>query len=123
MRKFVLLKSISKQYIELQKKVRRNNQVLDSLKLLTSVIIFLLIIWVYGYFVNISSTKWYFLRQEMKNLEETKFTHSITQLDILTMERDIWNEIQTVSVFNEKKVTIRDKIVRIKTQDNKMAMK
>lgn len=111
MAKIVLFNSISKQYISLQSKIRKNRRTIDWIKISITILIFLFLIWIYWYFINISSTKWFFLRQEMKNLEDTKFSYSITNLEVMKMEKNIWDKINTNTLYNQKKISIEEKII------------
>lgn len=122
MKKIVLLNSISKQYVSLQSKIRKNRRTIDALKISITLLIFLLFIWIYWFFVNISSTKWFFLRQEMKNLEDSKFSYSIISLEVMKKEKDLWDRINTNSIFNQKVVSVQEKIIYIPL-DKKLAKK
>lgn len=113
MNKAVFLNSLSKQYVNLQIKVRQNYKILDWLKIIITFLIFFLTIGIYGYFVNVSSTKWYFLRQEMKNLEDAKFTHSISQIEVLKKEKSLWDNIETNIAMKQKKIKIDEKVVYV----------
>lgn len=113
MEKTIFFKSLSKQYVSLQNKVRENYKIIDAMKLIVTLFILFFTIGVYWYFVNISSTKGYFLRHEMKNFEEAKFNHSIVQVEVLKLEKQIWDNIQTNTVIKQKKIQINEKVVYV----------
>lgn len=113
MQKVVFFTSIRKQYTCLQEKIKRNYRIINSLKLTITFLIFLMTIWVYGYFVNVSSTKWYFLRQQMQNVEEAKFQNSITQLEILKKEKELWDSIENSMELNKPKDPVKLRVVYI----------
>ena len=121
MEKIIFLKSLSKQYLNLQNKVKQNYKIVDAMKLFVTLFILFFTIWVYWYFVNISSTKGYFLRQEMKHLEEAKFNHSIAQIEVLRLEKDIWENMQSDTVLKQKKIQINEKVVYIPYSSDKLA--
>lgn len=95
MKKIVLLSKIADNCQSLQQRIKQNIIMVDMTKLLVTLIIFVATLWVYWYFVNVSSTKWYFLRKEMRKLETAKFEHSIIQLKIVKKEKEIWDSIDT----------------------------
>jgi len=113
MQKVVFFTSIRKQYTCLQEKIKKNYRTINALKLSITFLIFFLTIWVYWYFVNISSTKWYFLRQQMQNVEEAKFQNSITQLEILKKEKELWDNIENDYVLDKPKEPVKIKVVYI----------
>lgn len=116
MKKIVFLESLSKNYLNLQYKIRKNQRLIDSLKITVTILIFFLTLWAYWYFVNISSTKWYFLREQRQELEQAKFKHNITQLEVLKMEKENWDKISQKSNFWEEKITINSKVLYIPYQ-------
>lgn len=94
---------------------------MDIVKLTTTIAIFLLTVIIYGYFVNISSTKGYFLRQELKSLEDAKFASSVTKLAIMKQEKQLWDTIKLSQNYNQKKVVISPKVVYIPVQKPQLA--
>ncbi len=98
MRRLVLYKSLSKQYIFFKCKLRRNRQILSIVKLAIVLVIFFISVIVYWYFVNVWSTKWYFLRKEMSKLENTKLLYNVVKLEVLKKESMILNKINLNNV-------------------------
>ncbi len=122
MQRVVFVESLSKKYVNIKNKVRRNRKTVDKLKLITTVMILLFTMWVYWYFINISSTKWYFLREEMRELENKKFEHSLVQLEVLQNKREIRQDIQQDSIFRQDNIgrqpqwlSVNDRIIYIET--------
>jgi hypothetical protein len=117
MNKIVLLNSLSKEYIDFQKKVKQNHKTIDNIKLFIVISIFVFTIWLYWYFVNINSTMWYFYRNEWNKVEEIKLFHNITQLNILKSQKLLWDDINSELKIVQKKdrnVKIDNKIIYLK---------
>ena len=84
---------------------------IDWMKLFITIMIFIFTIWVYGYYVNVSSTKWFVLRQEMNKLKEAKFSHNIVQFEIMALEKQIRENMQEQQQnFNQRKITINNRV-------------
>ncbi len=122
MNRFVFTKSLTKNYIDFKNKIRKNRKLINQLKLATTIWILVFTIWLYAYFVNISSTKWYFLREETNKLEEEKFLHSLAQLDVLKEKRNVWKDIQEDSSYKQNNVgrqpqwlSVNDRVIHIQT--------
>ena len=92
--KFALAQSVSKQYLSMQKSMRRNKKLVSSAKLLTVSVIFLGVLGVYASNITIASTKGYFHKQETKKYDELIFERSIVQLDVLQLEKKLLNQLQ-----------------------------
>ena len=65
-----------------------------------AVALFLLSIVTYGYFVNISSTKGYFIRTEREKLSEIKFKNEIVNIDVRRIESQIFDSINLDNYSN-----------------------
>ena len=87
------LKSMSASYIAYHKSLIKNYKFMEKIKMGFSIFLFLLAIWAYGYFVNVASTKWYFIRVENEKLSEVKFQNEIVNIDTKKMEGEILNNI------------------------------
>jgi hypothetical protein len=117
MNKIVLLNSLSKEYIDFQKKVKQNHKTMDNIKLFIVISIFMFTIWLYGYFVNVNSTMWYFYRIEWNKVEETKLFHNITQLNVLKSQKLLWDDINSelkVVKKRDRNIKIDNKIIYLK---------
>jgi len=49
----------------------------------------------------------------MKNLEDAKFTHSISQIEVLKKEKSLWDNIETNIAMKQKKIKIDEKVVYV----------
>ncbi|UFX83111.1 hypothetical protein [Candidatus Absconditicoccus praedator] len=123
MKKVVFLNNLSKQYNNIRQKVKKNYRMIDGIKLFITVGIFVLTVGAYGYFVNVSSTKGYFLREEERKLNDAEFSHSIARLDVLEKERQIRRDIQEDSIFNQDNIgrqpqglSVHDRVIHIQPE-------
>ena len=106
------VKKMSINYLTLKKKLIRNSKFLEKLKLFFSISMFVLSIWAYGYFVNVASTKWYFLKVEKEKLQEVNFQNEIVKIDTKKKEWEILTSmISNVNIANDD---LKWKIVYIK---------
>lgn len=72
--------------LALKKQFLKNYRFISKLKTGFAIGLFIFSIWVYWYFVNVSSTKWYFLKQQRQILWETKFQNEIVKIDVRKIE-------------------------------------
>ncbi len=100
MNKIAFLTSISKQYLSLQQSLRRHKKTMSTIKLVLVSLLFFFAIGYYAKEINELSTKGYFLKQEMKELEQLAFKEHIIELDVLLLERKLWD---TVSQENARR--------------------
>lgn len=56
----------------------------------------------------------------MKKLEDSKFSYSIISLEVMKQEKNIWDQLKTNSVFNQKVISVQEKIIYIPI-DKKLA--
>jgi len=85
------VKKMAQNYINIKKQILKNYKFISKIKTGISISFFVFSIWVYGYFVNVSSTKWYFLKQETEKLSEIKFQNEIIKIDIRKIEWNIFD--------------------------------
>lgn len=88
MTKFLSVKKMWQNDLANKKQFLKNNRFVSKVKTWFAIAFFIFSIWIYGYFVNISSTKWYFLKQQRQTLWEAKFQNEIVKIDIRKIE---WN--------------------------------
>jgi len=93
--KLALAKSVSKQYLSLQKSMRRNKKLMSSCKLIVVLVIFFSVLAVYAANITQASTKWYFHRQETKKNDDLVFERSIVDLEILQLEKKLLNNLSS----------------------------
>lgn len=91
--KFAFVESVSRQYLQMQKNVRRNHKMYSSAKLAITIAIFLAVLCVYAWNVTQSSTKWYFHREASQELSSLEFDMSIVNLDKLMAEKRLLTEV------------------------------
>jgi len=87
------IKKMSINYLTYHKNILKNYKFMEKVKMGFSIFLFLFSIWAYWYFVNISSTKWYFIRVERDRLSEVKFQNEIVNIDTKKIEWEILNTI------------------------------
>ncbi len=85
-------------YLNIKKQILKNYKFISNVKTSLAIALFVLSIWVYGYFINISSTKWYFLKQERQALSEVKFQNEIVKIDVRKIEWDILDKTLPASL-------------------------
>lgn len=95
---FIIHKSIAKQYMAFQNKLRYNKQLVEYAKAGVVVFFFLFFLGVYVYFINKASTLGYTFRQEQKKRDTAEFTYNIQAFDTTKSYETLWN-----SVMNEQK--------------------
>ena len=95
-------------YMLIKKQLKNNFKLIDNIKTIFSIVCFLLSIWVYWYFVNISSTKGYFIRSERNKLSNIKFKNEIVKIDIKKLEWSINDSLayNSNSILTWKVVTL-----------------
>ncbi len=54
--------------------------------------------------INNTSTKWYFLRQSMKELDDVKFRHNVAAFQVAIAKRQLWDKVNVdfVGQWNAK---------------------
>ena len=80
-------------YLALKKRFLKSRKNIELIKLIFVSLFFLFSIVFYWYFVNVSSTKWYFLKQEREKLSEIKFQNEIVKIDVRRLESSVLNNI------------------------------
>lgn len=88
MKKFIFFKNISNKYLKLQNDIRKNKKLINWFKIWIVFAVLFTVVGVYGYLVNVSSTKWYFLKQQKQKLAQAKFDRNIVQLEILEKQKE-----------------------------------
>lgn len=91
--KFAFVESVSRQYLQMQKNVRRNHKMYSGAKLWITIAIFLAVLCIYAWNVTQSSTKGYFHREASQELSVLEFDMSIVNLDKLMAEKRLLDEV------------------------------
>jgi len=84
---------MAQSYLYLKKKFLKSKKFLNNLKTAIALILFLSSVVTYWYFVNVSSTKGYFIKTEREKLTEVKFKNEIVNIDIRKLESEIFNKM------------------------------
>lgn len=103
---FISKNAIDSTYASLLTKYRTYKGIMDIVKIWLMMILILFFMFIYLYFVNKSSTQWYFLRLENNNLYAIKFQYEIVKTHILNekqqnreqMHNDFWSKDRVVDV-------------------------
>jgi len=91
------VKKMADSYLNIKKKLIKTSKIFSAIKSLLVVLFLLFSLISYGYFVNISSTKWYFIKVEREKLSEIKFQNEIVKIDIRKLESKIFDSINLES--------------------------
>jgi len=112
---FVPTQSWNKLYGWILNKYKRYDSVIDIVKI--SVLVFFLAVFgfVYLYFVNLASTRWYFLRQENQKLNTISFQFEILKIKMLDYKQQNRDAINSTS-FKRDVVDVHAEIVRIPSE-------
>ena len=77
MNKLPIAKSVAREYLKLQKRLRTNKKLVEYIKIWVIGALFLFFLGVYIYFVNQGSTLGFFLREEQRTLDKIEFEYSL----------------------------------------------
>jgi len=99
------IKKMGSSYLLMKKKLLKSYRFINYIKLWFAVFVFLLSLWAYGYFVNISSTKWYFIKQEREKLSEVKFQNEIVKIDIKKIEWELSSKMLIKTICKKESLT------------------
>ncbi len=87
-------KHSEKVYKAAYKKVLAWSKSFEIIRMVVLVSWFFINTFVYLYFVNLASTKWYFYGKEQDAKERIEFAHNITKLRVVDVHSDLWNNLQ-----------------------------
>lgn len=108
-----------KQYSYILQKIKKNDQIWDFFKVWWLAFLLLFFILSYLYFVNLASTRGYFLRQAMQKYTSISFQQEIVKTDILKIKQANWEKMKTMSLEWWAKKIIKAEVVSIpSTWDN-----
>ena len=91
--KFPSTKQMNFNYLLIKKQLKHNFKFIDNIKTIFSIMCLMLSIWIYWYFINVSSTKWYFIKNERNKLSDIKFKNEIIKIDVRKIEWSINNTL------------------------------
>ena len=107
---------MSSKYILWKRKLILNKKISETLKSSISIMALISSVVFYGYFVNVSSTKGFFLRKEMNTLEEIKFENSIEKLEVAKLEKKLLDNLisenfdPSTNVINSSKILVLESL-------------
>ncbi len=81
MNKLPIAKSVAREYLKLQNRLRTNKRLVEYIKIGVIAGLFLFFGGVYIYFVNQGSTLGFFLRTEQRELDKIEFEYSLIALE------------------------------------------
>lgn len=92
---------------------RNQDAFMDMIKIAGLIIVFLFCLFIYLRYVSLSSTHWYFLRQENQNLNNVSFQYEIFKTQILDQRQKNWANINSTKSLKRDVVTVNAQIVTI----------
>ncbi len=103
---------MTKAYTWIINKYKRYDTIVELLKV--SFLSFFLIVcgFIYLYFVNMSSTRGYFLKQANQDMATITFQYEILKTKLLDYKQQNWNAIQSTS-FKREVVDVNAEIVQL----------
>lgn len=103
---------VNKVYSWIVSKYKRYDDIVELFKV-TALLLFLLVCgFFYLYFVNLSSTRWYFLKQANQNMISINFKYEILKTKLLDYKQQNWNAIHSTS-FKRDVINVSAEIVQI----------
>ena len=103
---------VSKAYTWIVTKYKRYDNIFELLKVWVLSFFLLLCAFFYLYFVNLSSTRWYFLKQANQNMTVITFKYEILKTKLLDYKQQNRNAVQSTS-FKRDVVNVSSEIVKI----------
>ena len=110
---FTSKNAINQTYASLLNKYRTYQWIIDIIKIGWLALILLFFMLIYLYFINKSSTQWYFLRQANNDLNTIKFKYEIVKTNVLNYKQQNRQEMHETFWNSNRVVDIRATIVSI----------
>jgi hypothetical protein len=110
---FTSKNAINQTYASLLNKYRTYQWIVDIIKIGWLALAFFSFILIYLYFVNKSSTQWYFLRQANNDLNTIKFKYEIVKTNVLNYKQQNRQDMHDTFWTNNRVVDIHAAIVSI----------
>jgi len=89
---------LEKQYASLLKQIKYNDQMWDLIKVGWLVVALVFFIFVYLYFISLSSTRGYFLRQAIQERTSISFQQEIVKTNILKIRQENRESMKEVTI-------------------------
>lgn len=103
---------MSKAYTWIISKYKRFDSIVELFKVSGALLFLFICGFVYLYFINLSSTRWYFLKQANQEMTAINFKYEILKTKLLDYKQQNWNAIQASS-FKRDVVDVSAEIVKI----------
>ncbi len=95
MNKLPIAKSVAREYLKLQQRLRSNKRLVEYLKIGAIGGLTLFFIGVYIYFVNQWSTLGFFLREQQKDLDKIEFNYSLIAIKNTEEQKKVWENVMS----------------------------
>ncbi|EKD25547.1 MAG: hypothetical protein ACD_80C00025G0001 [uncultured bacterium (gcode 4)] len=103
---------LTKAYTWIVSKYKRYDNIVELFKVGAASLFLLICIFFYLYFVNLSSTRGYFLKQADQNMTAINFKYEILKTKLLDYKQQNWNAVQSTT-FKRDVVDVSAEIVKI----------
>ncbi len=103
---------MSKAYTWIISKYKRYDSIVELFKVSGAFVFLLVCGFIYLYFVNMSSTRGYFLKQANQEMTAITFKYEILKTKLLDYKQQNWNAVQSSS-FKRDVVDVSAEIVKI----------
>lgn len=103
---------VNKVYNGIVNKYRHYDSVVELFKVSGALVFLIICGFIYLYFVNMSSTRGYFLKQADQEMTAINFRYEILKTKLLDYKQQNWNSIQSSS-FKRDVVDVSAEIVKI----------
>lgn len=104
MNKLPIAKSVAREYLSLQKRLRANKKLVEFMKIGAIGAMTLFFIGVYIYFVNQGSTLGFFLRQEQRELEKIEFNYSLIAIQSVQEQKIVREQVMSGNKYMNSEV-------------------
>lgn len=108
MNKIPIAKSVAREYLLLQNKLRANKKLVEYIKVGAIGGLVLFFIGVYVYFVNQGSTLGFFLREEQKDLDKIEFDYSLIALQNTDEQKGVWENAMSGNKYLDSERDTKD---------------
>ena len=95
MNKLPIARSVAREYLKLQQRLRTNKKLVEYIKIGSIAALTLFFIGVYIYFVNQGSTLGFFLRQQQKDLDKIEFNYSLIAIKNTEEQKIVWEKVMS----------------------------
>ncbi len=113
MKKFAFIPGqVTRAYTWIISKYKRYDSIVEIFKVSVLSLFLLVCAFFYLYFINLSSTRWYFLKQADQNLTAIGFQYEILKTKLLDYTQHNWDAVQ-MTTFKRDVVNVTAEIVKI----------